>query len=128
MAAYFARRGDVRLAMLFGSRARGDARPGSDVDVAVHFEVDAGGQGLDHPRFAVAADLAGLCGRPVDVIDLAVAPPVLAFAIASEGRLLFERCAGLSVAFRAGAYDRYCDTARLRRVREQYLMREILGS
>ncbi len=88
LAAYFVRRADVRLALLFGSHARGDARPGSDVDGAVQFEA--------------AADLTRLCRRTVDVVDIATAPPVLSFAIAGEGRLL-------------------------RRVREQYLLEDILG-
>jgi predicted nucleotidyltransferase len=127
LAAYFARRGDVRLALLFGSQARGDARPGSDVDVAVQFEPSAHRSGLSHPRFEVAADLERLCRRAVDVVDLAAAPPVLSFAIAGEGRLLFEKSEGLGVEFRAAAYDRYFDTAPLRRVREQYLLEDILG-
>ena len=125
--AYLARRRDVRLALLFGSRVRGDARPDSDVDVAVRFDAGTDRGGLAHPRFEVAADLTGLCGRTVDVVDLATAPPALAFAIAGEGRLLFEKSEGLCVEFRAGAYDRYFDTAPLRRVRERYLLEDILG-
>lgn len=126
LSAYFARRGDVRLAILFGSRARGNARADSDVDVAVQFDDEAARRtGLAHPQFAIAADLARVCGHPVDVVDLRTAPPPLAFVIAGEGRVLFERSSGLSLDFRAGAYDRYADTAPLRRVREQYLMEDI---
>ena len=55
-------REDVRLAMLFGSRARGCARPGSDVDLAVE------APGVD--LWTLAADLSQAVGLEVDVVDL----------------------------------------------------------
>ncbi len=55
-------RRDVHLALLFGSTARGCARPNSDVDVAVEApEVDLG---------TLAADLSQAVGLEVDVVDL----------------------------------------------------------
>lgn len=125
---YFARRGDVRLALLFGSQARGQARERSDVDVAVQFEPAASARpGLDHPLFAVAADLQVLLGRPVDVVDLSRAEPPLAFAVAAEGEVVCEREPGLATEFRAAAFDRYLDTAPLRRLRSVYLIADLLG-
>ncbi len=55
-------RRDIRLAMLFGSRARGCARPESDVDLAV----EAPGADLG----TLAADLSQAVGLEVDVVDL----------------------------------------------------------
>ncbi len=55
-------REDVRLAMLFGSRARGCARPGSDVDLAV--------EAPDVDLWTLAADLSQAVGLEVDVVDL----------------------------------------------------------
>src|SRR5918996_3052657 len=55
-------RKDVRLALLFGSRARGRARPGSDADVAVQ------GRGVD--LLELAADLSAAARIEVDVVSL----------------------------------------------------------
>lgn len=55
-------RDDVRLAMLFGSTARGTATERSDVDVAVL------APGVD--RLALAADFARATRREVDVVSL----------------------------------------------------------
>ena len=126
--AYFAGRGDVALALLFGSCARGQARAGSDVDVAVRFVPGAARGGLEHPLYSVAADLPALVGRRVDVVDLDRAGPVLTFAIASDAVLLWEAQEGSAVDFRAAAYDRYADTAYMRQVQQTYLSEDLLRS
>lgn len=76
----------VAVAYLFGSRAEGRARDGSDHDVAVLFAAD-------HPAFdateRLAADLATRLGTPVDVVDLARAGLELRGTVAESGRLLF---------------------------------------
>ena len=59
----FAHHESVEVALLFGSHARGSARPDSDVDVAVL------GRGMD--RLAIAAALSARVRREVDVVDLA---------------------------------------------------------
>ncbi|HEY7215832.1 MAG TPA: nucleotidyltransferase domain-containing protein [Thermoanaerobaculia bacterium] len=56
-------RQDVHLAILFGSRARGRARPDSDVDLAVQ------GENLD--VLALARDLSLATRHEVDVVNLA---------------------------------------------------------
>lgn len=55
-------RKDLHLAILFGSRARGRARPDSDVDLAVQ------GENLDF--LALAHDLSLATRHEVDVVDL----------------------------------------------------------
>jgi len=57
-----ASRPEVRLALLFGSRARGAARSGSDLDLAVSAAP------LD--RLGLIRDLSARCGVEVDVVDL----------------------------------------------------------
>jgi predicted nucleotidyltransferase len=56
-------RQDIHLAILFGSRARGQARPDSDVDLAVQ------GENLD--LLALARDLSLATRHEVDVVNLA---------------------------------------------------------
>lgn len=54
----------ARNVRLFGSAARGDARPGSDIDILVEWE--PGRSLLDH--VALMQDLADLLGVKVDVV------------------------------------------------------------
>ena len=66
LTALFEQATDVKLAILFGSLARGCERPDSDGDIAV-----AGSRPLDADRRIRLIDsLATTLGRPVDLIDL----------------------------------------------------------
>ncbi len=100
----------VRLAVLFGSAARGEAGPGSDLDVGVLF--DPGRESAA----ALEVALARATGRRVDVVRLDAAPPLLRFEIARDGRVLLERAPHAWVDFRARAMTDWWDwapTARL---------------
>lgn len=77
---------ELKLAVLFGSTARGQARPKSDVDLGVLLDPYS-----PELRFQVEAELGRAAGRPVDVVLLDDAPPLLRFEIAREGVLLFQR-------------------------------------
>ena len=83
--AVLARHPQVNFAMLFGSLARGTARPDSDLDLAV---------GADRPLhsdeiIALIGDLATASGRAVDLIDLADAgEPLLGQILAHGVRVL----------------------------------------
>jgi predicted nucleotidyltransferase len=100
----------VRLAVLFGSAARGDAAPGSDLDVGVLFDT-----GRENAA-ALEVALARVTRRRVDLVRLDVAPPLLRFEIARDGRLLLERTPHAWTDFRARAMTDWWDwapTARL---------------
>jgi predicted nucleotidyltransferase len=101
---YFARRGDVALAVVFGSVARGDARPGSDLDLGI---VPADSAGVDLPP---------LVGRRVDAADLRRVSPVFGFAVAHDAVLVYEAEPGAWASWFARALARYYDTAPLRRI------------
>jgi predicted nucleotidyltransferase len=78
----------VVYALLFGSRARGDATAESDVDVALELS----GPPLDHLELgALVSDLEAACGLPVHIVLLDEAPPSLAYRVFRDGRLLVER-------------------------------------
>lgn len=62
----YAGREDLRLVLLFGSGARGELRPDSDLDVAV----DAGRPMEAAQRIELIEALAQLSGRAVDLVDL----------------------------------------------------------
>jgi predicted nucleotidyltransferase len=57
----------VRRAAVFGSIARGDDRPNSDIDILVEFE--PGSEGSIYDYMNLKEYIAGLFDGPVDVID-----------------------------------------------------------
>ena len=63
----FCRRNHIARLWLFGSAARGDFRPESDVDILVEFE-EGHTPGLGH--FTMQQELAELAGRPVDLLTV----------------------------------------------------------
>ncbi len=74
--------------VLFGSRARGDARPDSDWDIAVL--LGPGVPSKDHLeiRLRLMEDASAVVSGPVDVVILDDASPGLRFQVAREGRPL----------------------------------------
>jgi len=57
----------IRRAAVFGSIARGEDRPDSDIDILVEFE--PGAEGTIYQYMNVKEYIAGLFDGPVDVID-----------------------------------------------------------
>lgn len=114
---------DVSLAYLFGSVARGEARRGSDLDLAVLFTRMPSPERI--AEIVVAVELAAR--RSVDLVVLNSAPPLLAHEVVSTGRLLVCRDDSERAAFEAMAMIRYLDTGHLRRIQHQYL-RERAGA
>jgi len=106
-------RPEVRLVVLFGSRAAGRGRPESDVDLGV---IATGNVS------ELAVEAIRLLGTDrVDWVDLARATPLLAMAVAKGGRSLYEREPGAFASFVSLALRRYNDTAKLRKAREDGL-------
>ena len=67
----------VAHAAVFGSVARGDNRPDSDLDILVDFESGAEGSVYDYIYIRFKEYVAGLFEGPVDVIDRAALKPHL---------------------------------------------------
>lgn len=99
---------NVRLAVLFGSAARGDVRALSDLDVGV-----VGPDASELPSLALR--LTRATGRQVDLVALATAPPLLRFEIARDGRVLVERQPHLWNDFKARAMVDWWDWAPIAR-------------
>jgi predicted nucleotidyltransferase len=105
----------LQLVLLFGSVVSGKVHGRSDIDIAFLF---------DGPVDIV--DLTNRVSRllrtdNVDVIDLRRAGPVMRFAAARDGRLLYERSAGLFHEFYSLAFRRYVDTGKLRDARQKVI-------
>jgi predicted nucleotidyltransferase len=102
LAAIAPRHPALDLLVLFGSRARGDARPDSDWD----FAYLAGGS-LD--ALALRADLADALGTDaLDLVNLDRAGGLLRFRAARDGTALFERRPGLFARFQYEAASFWC--------------------
>lgn len=102
---------EVAAVYLFGSHARGDARPDSDVDLGVVFR-RRGDTALDH--YLLLGDLASrleapVGGRLIDLVVLEPQGPIFCHRVLSEGRLVYEGDRERRIDFESDTYVRYFD-------------------
>jgi len=103
-------RPEIREAYLFGSCARGDSNPESDIDIAVY--LDRGSAPDRH--FGYAAELAAvlmtaLRRNGVEVVVLNDAPPLLYHRVLRDGIRLLARSLPETTTREGSALSRYCD-------------------
>lgn len=79
----------VNEAYLFGSRARGAARPTSDWDIAVRFREPLSGLEALSRVARMSIELQKIMGVPVDLVDLSEAHLTLLYECIWKGRCLF---------------------------------------
>lgn len=113
-------RKDIRLALLFGSRARGKAREGSDADVAV--------LGKDLDLLELAADLSDAAQVEVDVVSLEDPGYPLLNALLRDSVVLHEGERHAAAAWRTRALlDAETDRPGYERMRDAYLKKLAAG-
>jgi len=95
--------GNLTLAVLHGSRARGEARPDADWDIGVLAD-----EAPDLPVL-VAGLSAVLRTDAVDVVDLRTASGLLRFRAARDAVVLLERPVGAFEEFQLEAVHFWCD-------------------
>lgn len=116
----FSGRNDVRLALLFGSRARGRNRSDSDADVAV--------LGKDLNLLELAADLSSAAGVEVDVVSLEDPGYPLLNALLRDSIVLHEGERGSAAAWRSRALlQAETDRPGFERMRDSYLRKLAAG-
>jgi len=64
----FCRQWKISILAIFGSAARGELRPGSDIDLLLTFQSDADWTMFDH--FTMEEQLSRLFGREVDLVSI----------------------------------------------------------
>ena len=109
-------RGDIHLALLFGSTARNQAGPDSDVDVAVL----APGADL----LALAARISEATEREVDIVDLDLATIPLLEELVKDALVIHEGRPGASASWRFHALLALeTDGPGYRRMRDAFIAR-----
>jgi predicted nucleotidyltransferase len=120
---------EVLDAYLFGSLARDEAQPHSDVDVAVYVDDTA----LAAPGFGYEAQLGAdlqraLARADVDIVILNRATPLLYHRVLRDGFRLVSRDLAATTGREARALSRYCDDLpRLRLIEEVHRIRMAHG-
>jgi hypothetical protein len=77
----------VRELSVFGSAARGEMRPDSDIDLLVEFFPEANVDLLDHAGLML--DLSKLLERKVDLVSKKGLKPLIRASILEEARLVY---------------------------------------
>lgn len=107
--ALFAGRADrIACAYLYGSTARGEARAGSDIDIAVLLRQTPPST-LDGLALDVGADIERATGAPVDILVLNQASPDLVHRVLRDGILVHESDRRARVAFETRMRAQYFD-------------------
>jgi predicted nucleotidyltransferase len=110
----------VLAAYLFGSRARGEERASSDLDVALVLTRGAELGHLDRER--IRSTIARATGLSVDLSVLTNETPVLAFEVIDGGRRVFTRDEEAADVAEERLLQIYLDTNYMRRVQNHYLL------
>jgi len=123
--------GGILALLVFGSRARGDERPGSDLDIAVlsayEQETEEGDLLRHRLQKRLSVDLSDLApeGR-VDVVFLETAPDTLRQRVMEQGRMVLCHDREAWVALRIRTMKEYGDREWFRRIYRRELRRRLL--
>lgn len=114
----FCRDNNISLLVLFGSRAEGNCRPASDVDLAVQVR-----RNLEISKLDLIFRLGGLFGAgEIDLVLLTRdTDPLLLHEIFTKGKPLHEAQPGIFENEKLRAWKLYLDTEKLRRRQATYL-------
>jgi predicted nucleotidyltransferase len=93
---------NLKLLILFGSRARGEHKPDSDWDFAVLYEERSDRKDISSllKIYTLLEQAFEIPDDKIDVVDLKECSPILAHYVARDGQLLYERETGLFEVFK----------------------------
>lgn len=107
--AFKGRERGVAAVYLFGSVARGESRPGSDLDVAVLLEPAPERGTFESLRLGLRAELESELGQEIDFVVLNHAPPDLTHRVLRDSVLVIEPDPSARVRFEVRARNEYWD-------------------
>ncbi|MEW6276954.1 MAG: nucleotidyltransferase domain-containing protein [Bacillota bacterium] len=126
LVSYLDRQPDVAAAYLFGSYACGRATSGSDVDLAVLFNLpERDGFARFERRLELEIALEEIARRPVQVIDLETAPLLLQRQVRKHGKLILEKDRRRRVNFEVCSRRAYFDLQRVYRLRNAAILKAL---
>lgn len=110
LARFFAEREtrETAAVYLFGSVARGDDRPGSDVDLGILYRRDPPPT-LDGLPLRLEGELEQLLGRTTQVVTLNTAPADLRARVLRDGVLILDRDPSLRIRFEVRTRNEWFD-------------------
>jgi predicted nucleotidyltransferase len=112
---------DIRLLLAFGSYQTERFTKDSDIDLGYLAKRDFGPE----EELQLLKDLVLLYRRDrIDLVNLKKASPLLMYETATHGKVLYEENASF-LRFKLKASARYADTEHLRRMRRNYLNKEL---
>ncbi len=111
LVAFLDERFGVDALWIFGSEAAGRAREGSDLDVAALFVR----RPTPYELLEAEAEASAWLDRPVDLVSLDAASPILAMQVLRHGRLMVDRNPRRRIRFVAGVPGRYEDVIIMQR-------------
>jgi predicted nucleotidyltransferase len=122
--------GPVVFAYLYGSYARGDVHPFSDVDIGIYLEKMTPGEALNN-ELSLALEFDDILGSKtnVDVRSINTMPLMIKGNIVTEGILLYSRDDAVRVEFETNVRKKYFDFRRfINRYQKAYLSYSIAGN
>lgn len=93
----------IEAIYLYGSTAAGQETSSSDIDLALLSREGA----LEEKRFEMAQEIAALCNREVDLVELKTAPTVFQFQVISKGKRIYSRDESACERFEDFVYKSY---------------------
>ena len=110
---------DIVTAFIYGSFAKGQARPESDMDVAIL--LSAGVQWALKARLNMISQLEEIAGRDVQLLVLNTADPIIKHQVFKYGQLILQKNKNFYQAFWVKSLNEYFDLKQVRKPIEQSL-------
>jgi uncharacterized protein len=121
---------DLKLLVLFGSRARGEADPSSDWDFAFRSEPDLHPE--HQPYWFPGSDLLDtLCNllqisdKKLDLIDLSTCSDVVAHFVARDGQVIYEKTPGEFAQFQQQALKTTAELKQYRHTQREKVLQTL---
>lgn len=116
--AQFAQKHGLQMVVLFGSRARGEARLASDTDIAVFAGVKKSVRELSLMQIEFAEMFHV---KNPEIVDLSGRAPLFLKQVADDGKVLYERSHGIFDEFQIYAFKRYVEAKPLFALRREFV-------
>lgn len=122
----YAQQKEIAALYLFGSAARGQLTPLSDIDIAVLLSPEADSANLFNRRLKMTVDLMKVLDTDhVDLVILNQAPPLLCHRVITEGQIIYCRDDAERVRFETRKILEYLDFKPVLELQGEYMRRRL---